>query len=445
MSGRRTSTDRYMLALMVGALFCYLAPDLGSQTMALDGLAYANVAKLLASGEGSFWALPYFDLSVPVFYDHPPLGIAIMQWWMQLFGLGFWAEKLLAAVTILVVIGLLMLLIQVTRSAQVLPVPTWWVVTAFVLMPTSTYVLKNNFLDSLLLVPTLVGVICGWLAWKRKAYAILLGISALVAVLIKGPMGLFTIAAVPAGLWWYHARFVGALQIGAIASAAFVIGIALIALTNPASFEFASHYFEDQVIASIVGDRPAEHGRLYLIGQLSLNLLVSGVVLFAAIRTFKAQRLAGFWLTIALAAALPLLISARQYRHYLLPALPFFALALASLIPAPAVRPTQWLPAASIAACVAALVAMLWWFGSAGDHAETIGDSDVIAGQLAGKSVGYCRDDRSLLLRAYLYRRHGVKSSPGGNERWALCAENPGESKRVDLDLKARHTLWLKQ
>jgi 4-amino-4-deoxy-L-arabinose transferase-like glycosyltransferase len=445
MSGPVEPNERTALLIVVGFLFVYLGADLSSQSLALDGLVYANVAKLLVAGEGSIWALPFYDTSFPVFADHPPLGMFMLSIWMQVVGDAFWVEKAFAALNTLVVIMLIGWLIRITKT----PTPSWWVILAFAVMPVATYTMKNNFLETQLLVPILVAVGCGCLAWTRSMYAIPMGACVLGAVLIKGPVGLFPLGAVPLALWWYHGEFRQAFVVGAVASVSFATLAAVLVTIYPEAITYAQSYANQQLLPSVSGARGVEHGRAYAVAQLAVNTVAASIVLGVIARTWTGSRRAGFWMIIALAAALPLLVSARQYRHYLLPALPFLALALATSIPAPRLPAHGAVRAVAGAALIGAISTALWHFDRPGDHADTLSDTQAIADHAPVNAVGYCRDDRTLRLRAYLYRRHGIKTSPHSpsSSEWVVCEHSPSRSSlggplKAPLELAPKHTLW---
>ena len=48
------------LAVLCAALL-YSASDFATRGMDLDGIAYANIGKLLADGHGGFWRLPFYE------------------------------------------------------------------------------------------------------------------------------------------------------------------------------------------------------------------------------------------------------------------------------------------------------------------------------------------------------------------------------------------------
>ena len=112
----------------------------------------------------------------------------------------------------------------------------------------------------------------------------------------------------------------------------------IISINNEAS-SFFTYYINQQILASITGQRETSTSRFIALKVVSSEVLVplvAGVVCTGAMyRLTQAtispinHRLLLYYLGVALAGTLPLLISAKQRRLYVFPALPFYALAMA--------------------------------------------------------------------------------------------------------------------
>ncbi len=89
MSNRETA----LVGLVLGLFWLYIAADLATLSMGLDGVIYATIAKLGAAGQGSFWFPAYFDPDVEWFSDSPPLGVWLQSQYFTLLGDAFWVEK----------------------------------------------------------------------------------------------------------------------------------------------------------------------------------------------------------------------------------------------------------------------------------------------------------------------------------------------------------------
>ena len=323
------------LLAVVAALFCYLAADLAGLALGLDGLVYANVAKLLAAGEGGFWSLPYYIDDRAAFSEQPPLGIWLLSGWLfvveGLAGNALWAEKAYSLTVAALWAALACRLYRDVGGRS----DYWLPIALLVLMPAASYTLKNNFLENTLTLLTLAACLCAWRAPNNWRWTVLTALAVVLAVGIKGPVGLFPLAAPWLFGWLGAGQFQAGLRSSLAASALVAVGLAAV-LLHPPAFAAAEAYWQSQLVRTFAGERLPDHGRIYLLGQLGLNL---GLAAVAALvlggwreSAWKAHgRQAGAMLAVALCAALPLLLSPRQYRHYLLPSLPLFAIGLSLL------------------------------------------------------------------------------------------------------------------
>ena len=340
--------------------------------------------------------------------------------WVAVFGDAFWAERALSLACLLLTLIVGRHILRATGSA----VPTWWWCLLVLVMPITTHVAKNGYLEAQLTLLMFVGVLAGWQAyvhtgWRRILLAGVLGACTSAGLLIKGPVGLLPLGAVPAALWFYHKEFRAPAQIGTLGTLV-VLATAGVVLAQEEARVSLMLYLEHQVAASISGDRPAEHERAYLLYHLATNVGIAAVIAAVVSRTFRQHRLTGFWLVLALAATLPLLLSSRHYRHYLLPALPCWAMVIAHWMNAPkssALRsPDRWRLMAQVI-CAASLVFTVFigsrHWGAPGDHAPRLQAlGDIAARMPTGRSLVYCPDALDLRSQAYLYRHHRVRSVP---------------------------------
>ncbi len=83
-------SDGAAITLVMALFLLYIATDLAQVSQALDGVVYADIARNLSIGEGTFWAPVFFDASGGAFRDHPPLGLWLMSIWFALWGDAFW-------------------------------------------------------------------------------------------------------------------------------------------------------------------------------------------------------------------------------------------------------------------------------------------------------------------------------------------------------------------
>ena len=120
-----------LIGLVLAVFWLYLAADLATLSMGLDGVIYATIAKLGAAGEGSFWFPPYFDLDIEWFSDSPPLGVWLQSQWFTLLGDSFWVEK-----TFCMLMAVIIAALMVTLCREIAPErPAGWSLAIFFAMP----------------------------------------------------------------------------------------------------------------------------------------------------------------------------------------------------------------------------------------------------------------------------------------------------------------------
>ncbi len=108
---------------------------------------------------------------------------------------------------------------------------------------------------------------------------------------------------------------------------------------STASAHFFKRYWRQQVLASVTGERETSGSHFNILKVVSrenlVPLLAAGMLTAAMYRLRQSTisaihyRLFWYYLGIALAGSLPILISAKQKRWYAFPSLPFYSLAIA--------------------------------------------------------------------------------------------------------------------
>ncbi len=423
-------------ACVLGAAFLYLVGDLVVPTMALDGVVYAGIARHLSEGLGSFWFPPHFEAAASAFHDHPPLGVWLQSLWFELWGDAFWVESLYCAALFL----LLAWLVGVVHREMSGDRSVWWPLLLLLLMPVTTRVIKNNLLEMLVTLAALAAVWAAWRGRRQIGWDVAVGGLCVAGFLIKGPAAVFPLIAPAVFALVLERSLTRAAVRSVVCGLAFVLPLAAL-LSYPPALESLRAYVDVQLVATFMGERAPEHGRLYQLGQLTLQLAAAGVVALVLSLVRRARppvsREAIAVFVIALAGSLPLLLSPRQYRTYLFPALPLFALALTLVVHAPAV--TRWrralpLVCAGLLLAVAVRTAML--YGQPGDDRTLFADAGRIAAIAEARevtTVGFC--EPTFQLRLYLWRYHSLRSSWGAApaERLWICEASADAEQLAEL------------
>lgn len=324
-----------------------------------DGLCYAAIARNMTMGQGNFWS-PFYSTSfwltqnhnTAAFYEHPPLMFGIESVFFNFLGDTIWTEKIYSTVVLLlttfVLVQLWKRLLPADHPLRLwswLPVAVWF---SFHLV---NWGMTQNLLDTTMSLFCLISV--GFVltglqqpdvgrAWLSGGLAV---VALLAAFLTKGPVSLHVLG-IPVlyGLFYSqtrsYARMIG-WTAGLTLGFAFLLGTLL--LYEPARHNL-SMYVDQQLVAALNSQREITTeaaGRFFLLQTLLINVWVV-VLLSAAIyalrrvsKTVSAgieslSRTSIFWTVVGLSVVVPMSISRKQYEHYLLPALPYIGLGLAS-------------------------------------------------------------------------------------------------------------------
>jgi 4-amino-4-deoxy-L-arabinose transferase-like glycosyltransferase len=411
------------LALVVAVT----VPRLVQRGMFLDGMVYASLARNLAAGQGQFWE-PSFSATVfPQFHEHPPLGFAIQAVAFAIGGDHVAVERVYS----LVMLVLAALLIAATWRLFFPARYDWLPVCLWVLPSVVTWAAINNMLENTQVVFTSAAVYVLLRAIRMASaraaggWAALAGLLVVAAVLTKGPVGLFPIAVpvlcllLPAFARPPRIALVLAVVLAVLAASA----MALYAAEAPR--QALTEYLQQQVGPSFA-HRPAawvsvvaiaRHLAGGIIGRLAVVVAVLWLVRRRAATGPGSPRTALFLLCIGLAASAPLALSPKISGQYMVPSVPFFALAAAAFA-LPSVESFSravagvWSRRVPVLIAVALLVATVVVPAVHGTleprDRETIKSMDAIAGVVPrGAVLGSCQSVRDQWgLFAYLQRFH---------------------------------------
>lgn len=330
------------LAVFTGLLLPFIVQD----GMFLDGVTYAAISRNLANGLGSFWAPHYTQTLYPQFFEHPPLSFGIQSLFFRLLGDGLATERihtLVMAILSLVLIGSVWKLISGKgheRSTYWLPVLLW------ISTPVVFWSYRNNMIENTLTVMILSAtwfilksLISGRMIWLLPA-----GFFIIAAILTKGPVGLFPVL-IPL---WYRISIKSPGWIRTIIYTvvlASIPAILLLLLINidPQAGSALKNYLHQQVGPSLMNNREITGTNHFgilitLVVQLIIPFIIVLILYFIKKNhdyqnnnNLKKQSL--IFLLTGLSASLPLMLTLKQHDYYLVPSIPFFAIAMSLLIP----------------------------------------------------------------------------------------------------------------
>lgn len=317
-----------------------------------DGNIYASTARNMAEGLGSAWSLNFSRTLFPIFAEHPPLMMWLEAVGFVIFGDTIAVEKGFSLLTFLAA-GFILFKIWMRLNGNDAEMQRG---APFALLMTLiagriNWAFGNGMLENLLIVLTSLAVFFVVTAYdeRRRASlssrAVLMGAAGLaiaLAVLTKGPVGLFPLAA--PGLYWLS------LKRPSFRAAAWdsLILLAVVALfyiilwSFEASRESLQRYLNAQLLPSLAGERGFGGGGWTAVRTLirvnAYPLIAAAVIIVIAGRRqttsvhsslgMRRKRRAAYLFLLGCSASLPLLVSPRVASFYFNPSLAYFAAAL---------------------------------------------------------------------------------------------------------------------
>ena len=228
---------------------------------------------------------------------------------------------------------------------------TWLPILLWLAMPRWQWAYQNNILENTLTVFCLLSFVCSFKAlytphlFRQMLYAFCAGLMVVAAFLSKGPVGLFPLTAPLLYITVVDHTDIRkgvSVTLLCIFSAAGLFGLLL--LYEPAWVDL-NHYLSHQVLASLKSPPQTginEIGRLSFLFSMTKELIPSLAIITLILVLARYDnalslpqemtRKAAACLLIALSGSLPVLFSYKQHSYYIVPALPFFALACSLLL-----------------------------------------------------------------------------------------------------------------
>lgn len=328
------------LTLLLAAFL--LLPSIASIGMFLDGLIYASVSRNLAAGIGSAWAPSFSAGLFPLFHEHPPLVFWLQSLAFRLLGDSYLTERVYDLAVLAVSVLLLRALWRQAVRAAGRPglAGYWWLaLLCWVLVPKWSWAFRNNVLESTMTLWCLLAVLLAFAASgtanpvRTVFLAVLAAVATAAAFLSKGLPALFVLpAAVLLLPLKSDASVSRALVVAALQTGFFVLFVAGMLALIPDARALLALWWADQVVA-----RTGFGGGWMIVPELAKKLAPMALVAIGSVLILRRRLPARWWrptvrpaISIALlglAASLPLVLGDRDSGHYLLPSLPFFALA----------------------------------------------------------------------------------------------------------------------
>ncbi|MDF1654023.1 MAG: glycosyltransferase family 39 protein [Coxiellaceae bacterium] len=355
---KKLSLSLYLL--LSSAVIGFLLLPLFQRGMFSDGVAYATIARNMAMGIGSL-QVPYFTSAVfPHFFEHPPLGLWLQSYFFKLFGDHYYTERLFCLAEIIIAFAASAYLWRRSFHQAAMRSYYWVPILLLMLNPLLVGNLYSNMLDNTVLCFGLLATAClidtermGQWRWFICALAAALIVTGFLS---NGPVILFALT-IP--MLSSITRKDRTIAVALAETGVIILAIAVLALTvfklNAGLWLNIKTYITTQVLPSTMGNRSQAAtvglGRLLITKKIIEKVLPSIGLLIVLwlcrqikLSDFNKASLrhdAIFYTLLGLCASLPIALAHRQSSNYVLPAMPFFALAVSQYVTPAFVNLTQ--------------------------------------------------------------------------------------------------------
>lgn len=330
------------LFLTISIMGLLLLPNIFTKGLFLDGITYGAISNNLALGMGNFWEPHYTQTFNPVFYGHPPLAFFLESLLMSLFDGAFFVERLFSLLVFIIsAVGIHMLWKEIYKQESQL---SWLPLLIWAISPLIFWSFGNNMLENTLSVFMIYSVLF-YLKWIHlRKFQLLLFATFLVFLgfLTKGFVSLFPLTCIIAHALISNKNKKEGLIYSFITLIILGVYFIILFITWPASYQFFKSYLEIQFIPALTGENEITTSSRFLIIWLLIQDLLLPLIIFLSLWiafkirkvkvTFVPKTMVLFFLSIGLFATLPICITLKQRGFYVVPAIPFYSIALALLI-----------------------------------------------------------------------------------------------------------------
>ena len=309
----------------------------------MDGVTYAGISRNLANGIGSWWEPHYTRILYPEFHEHPPLTFILQSFFFRIFGDGFYTERIYCLfVALLTSLGIIATW-KLLNTGKALNDSYWMALLLWISVPMVLWSLKNNMLENTMSMFTVFAVFFIMKAMIAQRYSYLSAGSLLIlaAFLTKGAGGLFPLA-VPLIYGLTFRKLKASIPyLIVLWLMLFAFSWLLFGLIPEARISILK-YLDQQLLPVLNNEKAFTTGNrfrilLNLMFDLTIPLLlVTFAFLYGlkrkSIRLLTSNRNFLFLLLVGASASIPLIISMKQRKYYLIPSIPFYALSFSFLL-----------------------------------------------------------------------------------------------------------------
>lgn len=320
-----------IILLFIGVV----TPTLFSEGMFMDGALYSTISMNLAKGKGDFFNLTLTNGMGKVFQGHPPLAMWIQQWFIKAFNYSQLGERMYSLFTHLGVFYLIHLLWRESKDENKY---SWISMLFWITTPLVIWAVSNNILENTMIVFTTLAVywIIKALKQNQLQFAVLGGLTTILAILTKGPTGLFPLATPFLYFLIIRKDWKQSLTTQLVVLISFGLPLLVSYYSSESFYLMTNNYFNTQIVRSLTSIKTTSY-RWFIIERYFLEILpmliLTGIFLFIAKRKaiqLHFSKISIVYILISLSAVLPIMVSEKQSGIYMYGSLPFIAIALAN-------------------------------------------------------------------------------------------------------------------
>lgn len=335
------------LALFViVAVACTLwLPNLFTKGMFLDGVYNALYAHKLAKGISTFWEPQTVYYRNPVAWGSAPLSALFLAGFYKVFGDHYFVDKIYSLTCALFQLLLIRWLWRVYFFEKEKEKGFWWLpCILWLISPFTSWCYSSNLMENTMCIFTTLALVSFLLFRKSEnrwlVFSLIGGGSIFLAILAKGPVGLYPLAMPVFFLVGKNIPAARKTILYATVQILFLVILFAMVFSSGAPARFLHNYIAEQLGPSIKQGRIISLASFEVLVQILVMLwpilLVTALPFFIS---FKKQRKSSelLWdafrfIGIGLSASLPIILSGKQRSFYLLPSLPAFVIGLSMLI-----------------------------------------------------------------------------------------------------------------
>ena len=331
----RCGTTLLILVVLFG-------PSFAQMGMFFDGITYAGIARQLSLGMGALWSPYYSPYLYPEFFCHLPVWLGWQSFFFLVLGDAWWVDNVFQMVNlVLTLVAMYWLWIEIWRLQPLKIRPNFHVIIwLWLTVPIVLWTYKNNLLEvgvsyfALMAVSASFKAMSGQSKWSLLAWSVVAAFMTLGALGAKGVVGLFPLAIGLVWLIFYKERRGRAWMFSFLILFFFLLFLGTLFWFVPEALYNARQHLNTQLFPALRGEMEITtvwRGKILFDGLLEILpvILLTACVSWRRSFIWTSSQKQIFWslVVIGLLASLPLCLSLKQRKFYLIPSIPYFVMA----------------------------------------------------------------------------------------------------------------------